>query len=638
MNSPPQPGPQDAWLIPALSATGTASGDRPPTAILDGIDTTIAGCAARLATAVGESVPSFVERGLHQLETVADRARESFANGRLDDVPRDAANGLDLVRALRQALRRSTVPAAIAAELDGMLADEERDWNDVAARSVHVTVEAVLTADGDGTAPDGMVTPGETFAFETRVVHGGRGSIDLVVVDVLAPDGWAIEKLSGDAGKLAYNEIGAYRHRVTVARDATPSGTHWYRDSIDEYRFSTRAEAAASLRPFAPPPVRAVVRYRVNGVEATIAVDVRHRWFDPSVAKHRSMAIKVVPELSVRIEPRIVVVPVHAASKTRRVDVSVEHLAAAATTVAVALSVPDRWRVSPASRDVEVSRENENVTVSFDVSPPDDIAPGAWSVTASAAVAGRTYRSGFQRVAYHHIEPRHLYRGAVAEVKVLDVRMARGLVVGYVMGVGDRVPEAIESLGARVVQLESDDLAADLSRYDVIVTGIRAYKDRHDLIARNARLLEYVRSGGVLLVQYNKYEFNRAQYGPYPVAIARPHDRVTDENAPVKILASEHPIFTTPNRIADADWQGWRQERGLYFLREWDERCVPLLEIADPFEYNPGAKRGALVVAEHGDGLWIYTGLGFFRQLPAGVPGAYRLFANLLSLADRSTD
>ncbi|MEM7231978.1 MAG: LmbE family protein, partial [Planctomycetota bacterium] len=178
--------------------------------------------------------------------------------------------------------------------------------------------------------------------------------------------------------------------------------------------------------------------------------------------------------------------------------------------------------------------------------------------------------------------------------------------------------------------------AADLSQFDTIVTGIRAYKDRTALIRNNRRLLDYVKAGGHWLCQYNKYEFLRDQYAPYPLTIRRPHDRVTDENAAVKILEPESPVFLQPNQIGAEDWKGWVQERGLYFLGTFDERYTPLLEMEDPFPYNPGKKRGSLVMAKYGKGTYVYTGIGFFRQLPAGVPGAYRLFANLLSLSKTS--
>ena len=217
-------------------------------------------------------------------------------------------------------------------------------------------------------------------------------------------------------------------------------------------------------------------------------------------------------------------------------------------------------------------------------------------------------------------------------LKVIDVKTAPNLSVGYIMGVGDQVPPAIEQLGAKVELVTAEDLAwGNLSRFDTIITGVRAYERRNDLRANNSRLLEYVRNGGTLIVQYNKFEFNEAQYGPYAAKVS--NDRVTDEHAPVTMLAAADPILNTPNKIADASWSGWVQERGLYFLdADHDSRYEDLLQIEDPFPFNKGAKRGALVEAAYGKGRWVYVGLGLWRELPAGVDGAYQLLANLISL------
>jgi hypothetical protein len=241
---------------------------------------------------------------------------------------------------------------------------------------------------------------------------------------------------------------------------------------------------------------------------------------------------------------------------------------------------------------------------------------------------------GYQVVEYPHIHRRHVVEPAVTRVKVIDVQIAPGLRVGYVMGVGDEMPEAIRQLGPDVRLLDASDLASgDLSRYNVIVTGVRAYERRPDLRAHNSRLLEYVRNGGVLLVNYNKQEFNQAQYGPYPVKNGQ--DRVTDENAPVQVLTPKHPVFNVPNRIGPETWEGWVQERGTYFLADRDPKYVDLVSLTDPFPLNPGRKTGALVEAQYGKGRWIYIGLGLWRQLPAGTDGAYQLLANLLSLGKK---
>jgi hypothetical protein len=221
----------------------------------------------------------------------------------------------------------------------------------------------------------------------------------------------------------------------------------------------------------------------------------------------------------------------------------------------------------------------------------------------------------------------------VTEFSVFPVAIAANLRIGYVEGAGDDGALALQELGAEVTPLDADALAhADLSAYDAIVLGIRAYETRPDLGASNARLLDYARDGGTVVVQYNKYEYVEGGFAPYELTMAQPHGRVTDETAPVRVLDGSHPVLTWPNRILPADFEGWVQERGLYFADTWDPRYTPLLEMADPGE-KP--QRGSLLVARVGEGWYTYTGLAFFRQLPEGVPGAYRLLANLVSMGRR---
>jgi hypothetical protein len=262
---------------------------------------------------------------------------------------------------------------------------------------------------------------------------------------------------------------------------------------------------------------------------------------------------------------------------------------------------------------------------------------------------GRTYGEGVQVVAYPHVQERHLIRPATARVQVLDARVGPAISVGYVMGAGDEVADAVRQLGATLTLLGPDDLAyGDLSRFTTIVTGIRAYQTRPDLKANHHRLLRYVEQGGHVVVQYNKFEFNvlvetprsggmvysrpaltDSPFAPYPAAVSA--NRISDENAPVRVLAPGHALFTQPNRIGADDWAGWVQERGLYFFEARDPRYQDLVSISDPFPNNPGEKKGALVEARVGRGTWTYVGLGLFRQIPAGTPGAWRLLANLVS-------
>jgi hypothetical protein len=343
--------------------------------------------------------------------------------------------------------------------------------------------------------------------------------------------------------------------------------------------------------------------------------------------------------MAVSLTPDIAIVPLgqtlqrsgtNVPGSGREVRVEVINHTKGAASGEVRLDAPAGWAATPASIPVSLAREDESVTVRFSLTP-NARQPGDFEVTAAVTANGNEYALGYQVIEYSHTRRRHVVEKAQARVKVLDVKVPAGVSVGYIMGVGDLVPPAIEQLGARVDLLTADDLAwGDLSRYTAIVTGVRAYERRQDLRANNHRLLEYARRGGTVIVQYNKFEFNEAQYGPYPAKVSA--NRVTDERAPVTVTVPTHLVFSTPNRIDASAWEGWVQERGLYFLGDRDPQYTDLVETADTFDYNAGAKRGALVEAAVGQGRWIYVGLNLWRQLPAGTPGAYRLMANLISL------
>lgn len=268
-----------------------------------------------------------------------------------------------------------------------------------------------------------------------------------------------------------------------------------------------------------------------------------------------------------------------------------------------------------------------------------------------------TFREGYQVIAYNHIQTRHLFHPAVSQVKMIDVTVPRDLQVGYVTGSGDEVADAIRQLGATVTMLSPEDVAfGDLSKYSTIVLGIRVYEKRPDVRAYNQRLFDFARRGGHLVVQYNKTAMNQlgggqagpppgqftgggarggrgsappaSPYVPYPGGITS--NRVTVEEAPVRVLEDGTTEMSRPNRITAADFEGWVQERGLYFFGANDPRYTDILAASDPWAFNPGEKTGMLTVAQLGQGTWTYVGLGLWRQLPAGVPGAYRILANLI--------
>jgi hypothetical protein len=298
----------------------------------------------------------------------------------------------------------------------------------------------------------------------------------------------------------------------------------------------------------------------------------------------------------------------------------------------VKLSGPADWKVSPASQPFKLAKIGDKTRVTFTVTAPAQTTSG--KLAASAEVGGATYGTGRFVFNYAHLPVQLLQPPARLKVTAFEFA-TRGLNIGYLPGAGDSTAENLEQLGYIVTTLTGADLSPDRLRgFDAVVIGVRAFNERTDMAANVSGLFAYVENGGTVIAQYNRPDrtLRTPQLGPYPLSIAGspPQFRVTDETAPVRLLAPDHPALNTPNKIGSKDFAGWVQERGAYFPSKWDEaHYTPLFAMSDPGEKQPDS---SVLVAKHGKGYYVYTGLAFFRQLPAGVPGAYRLFANLVSL------
>jgi len=341
-----------------------------------------------------------------------------------------------------------------------------------------------------------------------------------------------------------------------------------------------------------------------------------------------------VPSLSVTLRPETAVIPIAPSVQSREFQVSLVSNEKSAANGTVRLVVPAGWQVEPAEMQFTTKQKGESATARFMVRIPAGAKAGTSAVEAVAVMRGREFRRGYRVVSYPENWTRFLYSNARSEIRTFDLKIAPGLTVGYVPGAGDEVPAALEQLGVKVQVLSGADLAfGDLNRFGAIVTGIRAYNVNEELKANNQRLLDYVARGGTLIVQYNRY-LSRGTggsdfpYGPYPLALSE-EERITVEESPLEILEPQSPVFNVPNKITQADFEGWVQERGLCFMRQWDPKYVALLSGNDPAE---APLKGGMLLARYGKGYYIYTAYAWFRQLPAGVSGAYRIFANMLSL------
>jgi len=481
------------------------------------------------------------------------------------------------------------------------------------------------------------------------------------------------------------DQVGRCDPQLAIAPNEPITEPYWHRaGEAGRYTFDSDAPFGLPYRP-TPFYVQVTLGFGQDAEEVFIGQSVQYRSEGNIFSGEKRGDLLVVPPLSVRMSPGVAILPLSsvtqpppppaptrtagrgagpargrgaapAAAPTgrgaargrtpappppppppppptdlRELRVTVVNSTRGEAATAVTLALPDGWTATPARHDVTFTREDESHTVRFNVRPPTGAGAGEYRIAAAASLDTQSFTRGFQVVEYPHIRRQHIYADADTLLKIVDVTVAPNLLVGYIMGVGDDVPAAIEQLGAKVELITPDDLAwGNLSRFNVIVTGVRAYERRPDLRANNSRLLDFVREGGTLLVQYNKFEFNEAQYSPHPAKVTS--GRITDENAPVTIVNPSDPLFNTPNKITDAAWNGWVQERGLYFLEPEDSRYREHLSITDPFPNNSEEKTGALVSTQFGKGRWAYIGLALWRELPAGVPGAYQLLANLLSL------
>ena len=590
--------------------------ERVERSLFDGVDTSIEG----LARHAGPEPPAGLAEGLAALARHAATARQVYERGAVEAQRVTLLAGLGSVRDLRDDLAGFGLTDEAVYEIDFRLAQKEAQYE-----------RAVVLAHNlrfDVFADDGVVTPGQPVAVLAHAANHGGAS---VTVERVRFHGF--EAADSRCGTDALAPGAVYRCETPLAlpADAAPTDMHWERlPDAARYRFDPDVPFGA---PFRATPFRA--RFELDFGTAAVTVDraVTFRYGSDPFAGEKRMELHVVPPFAVEVAPQVAIAPVGAA-EPRDVRVTVRNGGAGAARGVVSLDLPAGWQGAPERIPVAFTREDEARTVRFAVRPAPDTPVGDYRIGARFEAGGARFDRGYQVVEYPHVGRRHLVHAAEAAIQVLDVRLDPDLRVGYVDGVGDEVPPAIEQLGARLEHISGDALMfGDLSGYDVIVTGVRAYERNRHLRANNDRLLEYVEAGGTLVVQYNKFEFNEAQYGPYPARVSR--NRVTDEHAPVRVLAPDHPVFGFPNPISETAWSGWVQERGLYFLGDKDRAYTDLVELRDPFPFNAGAKRGALVEARHGRGRWLYVGLGLWRQLPAGTPGAYQLLANLLSLGGR---
>ncbi|QQS40611.1 MAG: PIG-L family deacetylase [Acidobacteriota bacterium] len=483
----------------------------------------------------------------------------------------------------------------------------------------------------DALAEQETVTAGESFGVNVNLFFPEDSGLSMRSVKLKAPKGWQVEPADPEASeggpaRFRENPRAGESFKATVPADAKLTQPYFLEKPRDGYLYQV-ADEADPTQPFQPALITALVTMDVKGTEITFEQPVEYRFADDTRGELRRN-LNVVPAVSVGVDQGLLAVPRTGREERRQIAININGNAADGIDGTAKLVVPNGWRSSCENASFAKLKKGGSTSVDCTVTIPANASAGDYAVRAEVAANGKTFSKTMNTIAYEHIQTHRYYTDAETKVFLLDLK-ALSVKVGYVPGSGDYAPEAMRQMGLEVEELGKKELTSgDLSKYDTIVIGIRASEVNPDYVANNGRLLDYTRAGGTMIVQYQKFPYQTLNLAPYPVQF---NARVSEEDAKVTILEPQHPVFTTPNKITQADFEGWVQERNLYAFRSFDERYTPLLESHDTGEPE---NNGGMVYAKVGEGQFVYTSYAFFRQLPAGVPGAWRLFANIVSLGE----
>jgi LmbE family N-acetylglucosaminyl deacetylase len=540
----------------------------------------------------------------------------------VDTTWKRVADSADIADQVQQ-LIGTFVPADPAASVPKLLklyqalGSSKEDWAAAKRADVASLILACAALHIETSTAAAAVSPGQPLPVKFEAIN--RSAVPIKLISVRAPVSG--QTLNIDA-PLDRDEFFTKELNPTIPPNATYSQPYWLRKSPGAGTFEVDDQQLIGL-PENPPPFPIEVTLDIAGQQLRYNADTRFRRVDPVAGEvHESLVI--APPVFARLPNAAFVFP---DEKPKQIPVEVTS-STEAVQGAVRLDLPDGWSVTPKSLPVTLKSPNDKMLAEFMVTPP--INAGQGTVHAVVSTGGHDYSFGREQISYPHIGTHVLMPAAESKVVRADIRR-RGESIGYVPGAGDEIPQSLQQIGYTVKILDPVDMdPANLTQFDAIVLGIRAYNTQERIADLQTKLLAYVQSGGVVVAQYNTTaDLKTKDIGPYPLEISR--DRVTDETAEVRILAPEHPAMTTPNKITAEDFKGWVQERGLYFPNKWDPQWTALLSANDPGEKPLD---GGLLIAKSGKGYFVYTGYSWFRELPAGVPGAYRLFANLVSLRD----
>lgn len=596
----------------------------------DGVDVSLVGIAS-----LAPDEKSFLRQDLETIDGLVGQAVAGYSVDAPEKIAPLLRDGLRATDALIAKVEASGLSAQEKYDVLHELRVKRVQFNDAVVQALGLSLRAQVAGPGGGgpfarfgDGGDTFVTavPGQAFSVQVQVVNGSDLPVVTRAVSLVGRDGVGQEQ--GVKEVLQNGKPFGQLRSVTLPVSEEATRPPFTRPGIEQSYYDV-ADPAMRNASLPIPPLTAWVTLDYDGVQIEIGqvVQTLHRVtglgtvYEPLV---------VAPAISVSVSPSAGVVPL--TEKTLMVTARVRSNVKGTAAGMVKLELPDGWSAAPATAEFALGKDGDEMDVPFVVTP-GKMAETAYTMTAVATYAGKEYREGYKTVGYSGLLPANLYRPATYRARGVDVKVAPGLKVGYLPGTGDDVQASLENIGVHATTLNISDVAAGrLAGYDAVVLGVRAYAAYPELAAANGQLLAYAKAGGVVIVQYNTSQYDH-EYGPYPLTLGGNGERVVDEQAAVKVLMPGSPALRWPNQITERDFDGWVEERGHGFMETWDPHYEAPLETHDP-EQDP--QKGGLLVAKTGKGAYVYLAYALYRELPEGVPGAYRLFANLLSLGRNS--
>lgn len=512
-------------------------------------------------------------------------------------------------------------PSAIVPQLleiyEAMLKLPAHPYKEVKIQETKDLIKACLGLYLEAASTEAGIVPGDSLKLAIEVTN--RSSFPLTLKSVSIP----AAKGNTESGKtLVNNEKWEEKLIIKVPESQALSQPYWLVNEPENGMFKLDDEKNIA-KPENDPALMARFNLLAGNVDLSYSLPVVYKYTEPAEGEIYQ-PLMITPPVAVNPKENKLL---FANGGVRELVVEV---VAGKDSVQGSLEpkLPQGWKSEPASVRYDLYQKGAGSTFTFTIEPP--VTAEETFLTVEATYNGKTYSRGMEWIKYDHIPAQALFPEAKVKLVKLDLKV-EGKKIGYVMGAGDEIPQNLEQAGFAVELLQPHELEpAHLQQYDAVVLGVRAYNTREELKFKKAGLEEYARNGGVVVVQYNtSFGLADENFAPFPIKLSR--KRITNENAPLKILQPDHPVFQSPNKITQKDFEGWVQERGLYFAEEWSDEWTPLLSGNDPGE-EP--LEGGLLVAKTGKGYFVYTGFSWFRQLPAGVPGAYRIFTNIVSLGN----